>query len=347
MMDCRNCLNVFERIGAAFNSPIETPELLALISRTIVERFQLAGSIIRLLSRDRRTLDEVASFGLSQRFLQKGPVNAERSVAEALEDTIVMIPDCRSDPRVQYPAAHSEEGIVSMLTVPLSTRGQVIGVLRLYSRERREFEERELEVLKVVASFCAAVVVHSMFHRIIENVARAVRSSLDLDAVLHSVVRVISEDLRAKGCFIQLLDPQGQRLGPPTSFGLSDLFLRRATAEPWEGPTESLQGACFLLLDARDASTGPFAAEASAEGVGSMLYVPVTILSKPIGLLCVCTHHAYEFSEDELFLMKNISDQCALAIHNAQAYGDVKRGYQDLADDFQRWFEQTHVYPGV
>ena len=64
-------------------------------------------------------MDEVASFGLSQRFLQKGPVDAERSVAEALEDTIVMIADCRTDPRVRYPAAHSEEGIVSMLTVPL------------------------------------------------------------------------------------------------------------------------------------------------------------------------------------------------------------------------------------
>ena len=78
-----------------------------------------------------------------------------------------------------------------------------------------------------------------------------------------------------------------------------------------------------------------------------MLYVPVTILSKPIGVLCVCTHHEYDFSEDELFLMKSISDQCALAIRNAQTYGDVKKGYQDLADDFQRWFEQTHVYPGV
>ncbi len=44
-----------------------------------------------------------------------------------------MVLDCVSDPRVQYPDAFASEGIASMLTVPLEGRGQVIGVMRLFT----------------------------------------------------------------------------------------------------------------------------------------------------------------------------------------------------------------------
>jgi len=83
----------------------------------------------------------VAAFGLSDRFLAKGPVDAERSVTEALDGEMVMVNDCSVDERIQYPEEMAKEGIVSMLTIPLATRGQVIGVMRLATAEQREFDE--------------------------------------------------------------------------------------------------------------------------------------------------------------------------------------------------------------
>jgi signal transduction protein with GAF and PtsI domain len=175
-MECTNCLQIFETIGKAFNSPTDTETLLHLIARVVVEQFEVKGCLIRLLSQDRSTLEEATSFGLSQGFLQKGPVVAGKSVKEVLEGKVVVIQDCTADPRIQYPQAHREEGVVTLVNVPLLTRGQVIGVLRLYSSKSRDYTERELEILQVVASFCATVVVHNMFHQVLEDITTKIRN---------------------------------------------------------------------------------------------------------------------------------------------------------------------------
>lgn len=346
-MECRDCLAVFEEIGSAFNSPIETEDLLALITRTVAERFKVAGCVIRLLSRDRRVLEQVAAHGLSRRFLEKGPVDAERSVAEALAGGVVAIADCRTDPRIQYPEAHVEEGIASSLTVPLSTRGQVIGVIRLYSRTPRVFTPLELEIARVVASFCASAVVRAMFSQILEHVTETIRSSLDLRAVLRGIVTVIAEDLRAKGAMVRLLDASGRRFDVLEAYGLSEVFLRQLAAEPDEATCVSLGGECLEVLDAAGDSRVGYREALATEGVASLLHVPMVLRDKPLGALTVMTHRRYDFSEDEMFLLRGIGDQCALAVHGAQMYAAVKHRYDALADDFQLWFEQYRTYPNV
>jgi len=346
-MECRDCLAVFEEIGQAFNSPIDTEGLLALISRTVTERFAVAGCVIRLLSRDRRVLERAASYGLSQKFLEKGPVDAERSVAEALSGEVVAIADCRTDPRIQYPEAHVEEGIVSALTVPLSTRGQVIGVIRLYSRTPREFTPLELEVLRVVASFCASAAVRAMFNQILEHVTDTIRSSMDLRSVLRGIVTVIAEDLRAKGAMVRLLDASGRRFDVLESFGLSEEFLRQLDPEPDEATRVCLGGECLEILDAGSDPRVGYREALGAEGVASLLHVPLVLREKPLGVLTVMTHRRYDFSEDEMFLMRGIGDQCALAVRSAQMYAAMKHRYDALADDFQLWFEQYRTYPSV
>jgi|YNPBryunderm2012_1023409.scaffolds.fasta_scaffold00738_12 GAF domain-containing protein len=346
-MECRECLQLFEEIGQAFNSPIDTEGLLALIARTVAERFAVAGCVIRLLSRDRRVLEKVASYGLSQKFLEKGPVDAERSVTEALAGEVVAIADCRTDPRIQYPEAHVEEGIVSALTVPLSTRGQVIGVIRLYSRTVRQFTPLELETLRVVASFCAAAVVRAMFHQILEHVTDTIRSSMDLRSVLRGIVTVIAEDLRAKGAMLRLLDANGRRFEVLEAFGLSEEFLGQLDAEPDEATRVSLGGECLEILDAVSDPRVGYRDALAAEGVASLLHVPLVLREKPLGVLTVMTHRRYDFSEDEMFLMRGIGDQCALAVRSAQMYAAMKHRYDALANDFQLWFEQYRTYPSV
>ncbi len=346
-MECRECLAVFEDIGHAFNSPIDTEGLLALIARTVAERFAVAGCVIRLLSRDRRVLEKVASYGLSQRFLEKGPVAAERSVTQALAGEVVAIADCRTDPRIQYPEAHVEEGIASALTVPLSTRGQVIGVMRLYSRTPRQFTTIELEVLRVVASFCASAVVRAMFNQILEHVTDTIRSSMDLRAVLRGIVTVIAEDLRAKGAMLRLLDASGRRFEVLEAYGLSDKFLSQLGAEPDEATCVSLGGECLEVLEAVSDPRVGYREALAAEGVASLLHVPLVLRDRPLGVLTVMTHRRYDFSEDEIFLMRGIGDQCALAVRSAQMYAAMKHRYDALADDFQLWFEQYRTYPSV
>jgi GAF domain-containing protein len=99
------------------------------------------------------------------------------------------------------------------------------------------------------------------------------------------------------------------------------------------------------ILDARNDPRVPSNELAAREKIGSMLFVPLRVRERSLGVLCLCTHHPYAFSEDELFLMRSIGDQCALAIQAAQMYASIKNRYESLTVDFQTWFQHYHTFP--
>jgi signal transduction protein with GAF and PtsI domain len=343
-MECISCVRVFEEVGDAFNSNLGTEEKLEKVARAIVEHLKIKACHFRVLSRDQRNLEHLASFGLSEKFLDKGPVDADKSVAEALKGNIVMVDDCATDPRIQYPKEHIAEGIVSVLTVPLSARGNVIGVMRLASERKREFSEQELTAIKTLASFSTSAITHSMFHDILGRVATATRSSLDLTEVLEVTVRVVCESLRVRGTTIRLLDSRNN-LELRAAFGLSQRYLETASADPGNAVAEALGGRCVAVLDARSDPRIRHHDEIAREKISSVLFVPLISRDEAIGVLSVYTHNPYIFSDDEKELMMALGEQCALSIRNAQMYHTIKRRYEGVVDEFQQWFEHYRTYP--
>jgi len=346
MVKCRQCRNVFHIIGDALNAQVDTTVMLEKAARSIVKEFDFKACHFRLLSRDLQTLDDVASYGLSEAFLNKGPIDAEKSVAEALKGRVVDVLDCVSDPRVQYPEAFAAEGIASMLTVPLKTRGQVIGVMRLFTATRREFQGDEVEFFKVVALFCTSAIIDSMFRLILANVTEAIRSSLELQVVLDAIVKTVSEDLRTRGCAIQLIEGPGNALATRASFGLGEAFVEGMGSMCCPKLVdEVLGGSCVAVLDGRKDDRIAHAEELAREGVASVLLVPLETRGKTVGILSLFTNKPYRFSDDEKQLMMSIGEQCSLAIDNAMMFAALKRRYETLVDDFHLWFEHSQSYP--
>ncbi len=343
-MECISCVRVFEEVGNAFNSILDTEEKLQKVARAIVEHLKIKACHFRVLSRDQRSLEHLASYGLSEAFLDKGPVDAEKSVTEALKGHVVMVEDCANDSRIQFPKEHVAEGIVSVLTVPLSARGNVIGVMRLASGEKRVFSNQELTAITTLASFSTTAITHSMFYDILGEVAAATRSSLDLTEVLESTVRVVCESLRVRGTTIRLRDRRGN-LELRAAYGLSKRYLETASSDPGDAVAEALGGTCMAILDARADPRIRHHDEMDRENISSVLFVPLMSRDKAIGVLSVYTHNPYHFSDDEKELMTALGEQCALSIRNAQMYHTIKRRYEDVVDEFQIWFEHYQTYP--
>ena len=89
--------------------------------------------------------------GLSESYLRKGPLDADKSIAETLNGQIVLILDTANGSRVQYPEEAIKEGIASVLSVPITVKGQIIGVLRIYTAEQRNFSDDEYELISGLA----------------------------------------------------------------------------------------------------------------------------------------------------------------------------------------------------
>lgn len=142
---------LFRDVCKVINSSLDLKEVLKLITENIAELIDIKACTIFLLDRDRNKLNVSATHGLSEAYLSKGPLDADRSIAETLDGQIVLIRDTSSDPRVQYPEEAKREGIASILSVPITVKDQIIGVLRIYTSEQRDFPDDEYELISGLA----------------------------------------------------------------------------------------------------------------------------------------------------------------------------------------------------
>jgi GAF domain-containing protein len=126
-------------LAGAVNSSLGVEDVLNAIVRLVTQAMEAKACSIMLLTPDRQQLLHTAAFGLSDWYLRKDPVSADTSIAQALEGKVVAVPFAPEDERVQYREQAREEGIVSILSVPMTLRDEVVGVLRIYTGERRDF----------------------------------------------------------------------------------------------------------------------------------------------------------------------------------------------------------------
>lgn len=131
----------FLDLASSINSSLDVRKILHNLTVDLSEGLGMKGVIIRLLNKETGNLQLVASNGLSEQFLIKGPVSAERSVAQAMKGETVIIEDVVNDERVQYRDELIREGIVSMLVVPIKVKDEVIGIMRLCSAVKRDYPE--------------------------------------------------------------------------------------------------------------------------------------------------------------------------------------------------------------
>lgn len=138
-------------IARQVNSTLDISQILEHIAQLATRNLRAKGCNIMLLTPDSKHLEVEASYGLSESYLQKGPVEADRSLTECLMGNLVEIEDVLTDKRLQYPEAAAREGISAMLCLPLRLKERVIGVLRLYSPRPRKFTGGEMEFLESLA----------------------------------------------------------------------------------------------------------------------------------------------------------------------------------------------------
>ena len=147
----RENTRIFLDIAASIHSSLDIRKILHILSADVADALGVKASSIRLLNEDTQLLELVSSYGLSEGYLDKGPVRADKSISDTLKGKPVWIEDATTDDRVQYHDEKKKEGIVSILSVPIKTKERVIGELRLYTDRKREFTEDEIMLVNALA----------------------------------------------------------------------------------------------------------------------------------------------------------------------------------------------------
>ena len=118
-----------------------------LITKNSVKVSDVKACTVFILDWRSARLGVGATQGLSNACLQKGRLGADKSIAESLNGHPVMVYDVQNDPRVQYPEEARRERICSILSVPITARGKVTGILRTYTSGLHNFSDDEIEFI--------------------------------------------------------------------------------------------------------------------------------------------------------------------------------------------------------
>jgi GAF domain-containing protein len=165
----RDYFQAVYQVAVAINSSLEPREVMRTVSQSAAAALQAKACSIMLLTPDRTELRHGVDYGLSEQYVRKGPVSVDLSMSEALKGRAVSVLDAATDPKVQYGAEAKEEGIASMLSVPIRLRGDVIGVVRIYTAEPREFTADEVEFVEAVAHLGAIALENAQSHQQVKD----------------------------------------------------------------------------------------------------------------------------------------------------------------------------------
>jgi len=171
--------DTFEDVKQAISSTLNLKEVLDLIVQGVVKVMKVKGSTLSLLDKNREKLRVFAHHGLSTNYVDKGPIDSSKSMGEViLSGKHAWVKDAASDPRVQYPREAMCEGVASILSVPLIVRNKVIGALRVYTGEPREFSQEEIDFLYRFAEQVAMAIENARSYEDVKDEYEALRDDL-------------------------------------------------------------------------------------------------------------------------------------------------------------------------
>jgi GAF domain-containing protein len=167
------------QITLRISSSLDLDNVLAYLTEETAKAVHAKASSVRLLDGDGKRLEMRAVYNLSDAYLNKGPVELARSSVDRkiLEGHASQLEDVTHDSSFQYPEEAAREGIVSVASVPLIAHGRPIGVLRVYSRERRTFSEAEMHFLVAVADLAALSIENA---RLYDNVRQNYEDTMNI-----------------------------------------------------------------------------------------------------------------------------------------------------------------------
>ena len=165
-------------IAAALNST-STPEV---IRQSIVESLAKAvgarGCSLMLLTPDKKTLIHNVAYGLSDWYVRKGPISVDKSISESLAGKPVAVLDATKDERIQYQEQAKKEGITSILSVPMMLRDEIIGVIRVYTAEKRQFNMEDMYFVGAVANLGAIALENAKLYETLKKDYETFRSEM-------------------------------------------------------------------------------------------------------------------------------------------------------------------------
>jgi GAF domain-containing protein len=343
-----NYFKTFCKISKAFGTTLGKEKLLDLIVHSAIDTMDAKAACLFLADEEKEMFTPVTQKGLSEDYLHANPIHAKKVVDEILKGGYLSFYDATTDSRLENLAAKKTEGIASILTVPVMVKEKTIGILSLYTAKHRDFSKDEIDFLSALADQGGIAIEQSrLFERINQNatlfldLASSINSTLDILQVLHILTAETCEALGLKGVLIRLLNHETGNLDLVASYGLSEKYQKKGPVLIKKSMAQALKGQTVIIEDVPTDNRLQYKSEIVAEGVVSMLRVPIKAKQEVIGVMSLYSETARKYPQDVITLVNALAHTGGLAIQNASMYLSLQEDKKSLEEDIwshRSWF---------
>ncbi|MCP5521916.1 MAG: GAF domain-containing protein [Verrucomicrobiales bacterium] len=317
------------QVSQTIHSTLEPQTALELILREAVRLMRASSGSLVLVNPNNGFLEIQAAHGL--------PVGASRLRLRVGEGITGWVARTGQPARVGDVSEDSRylpvrPNVRSELAVPLEVAGELRGVLNVDSDREHAFSEEDQGLLQELAGQAAQVIHHTWLYEQLRlkaalfealvKVSQTINSTLGLDDALRAVTREACGLMGARVCSLLMVDCTGEWLDLRASYGAGSTYL----SKPRLSLNDSLLGTVvrrrkpFQIENVQTSGSYQSVEIARAEGLVSLLSVPLVYQGEAIGTLSVYTASPHNFSNEEIRILSALADLSGIAIEKARLY---------------------------
>jgi two-component sensor histidine kinase len=256
----------------------------------------------------------------------------------ASEQRVIAASDARNHPSYVPIPATGEDVYASQISVPMVLRRGtdpevLVGVINLFTLQRREFSEDEIAFLQTVAGELAIGIENARLYgrtdarlqrKIVElgtmqRVSHTIASTLDLEDVLRLIAEQAVALFNVEAAAIFRFPGKSDEASEPPTIGYRIARARDVVDEP---------GRDEVIREVMHTGAARAVDMEYVDGTGRLFCLPLRSAREPFGALCLRMAPGKELPEDELGLLQAFSDAATVAIENATLYEETRRGLE-------------------
>lgn len=315
-----------------------TRQVLDLVLAKVRELTGVRKCAVFLLRDEENLTCRVATHaGLSDEFLARIGTQSAGPTQRALRELRpVAVSAVSVDPSVaDLYVTYRDEGIESLLAVPLLGADHTYGTVEVYRSAKGSFSSEDVQLLSILANQAAIALTNAQLHEqslnrlaALETIVQTLAlfgASSDPQQIVQTAVRKAREVFRCQTCLVcfrnhetGLLELQGA-VGVPESGPFRETLIRGLDpARCWAVQ----KGTAFIVRDARwDLRCEQ---EPEDQPPGSYICAPLTAGGQCFGVMRMTAEGRRRFSEEEVQLFTTIAEQVAIAAQRAQLFQQVQ-----------------------
>ena len=201
-------------IGQKMISSMSLEDVLDRVTEEAAKLTQTKLCSLMLLNAKAEELTLRSVYGGSEKYIRKPNLPVRQSLLGqvVLKKQPLEVLDVTRSAAYRHPEVAKEEGLVSLLSVPMIFQEKVIGILNVYSGELRHFSREEVDVLSALSSLSAMAIENTRLYSGLMNAEEFLRQQEKL-AILGELAAEIAHEIRNPLTVMKVLiqSIQGQR----------------------------------------------------------------------------------------------------------------------------------------